>query len=107
MFCFQRFDTGILRGATSLHWSAGAGHLEVCQFLVENGADVNAKDDEYDTLLYTHVLHTHMDIHWNHLFRFLCNVSILVLSVEESRCNCLLLKVTWKFASFSLKREQT
>jgi hypothetical protein len=40
------------------------------------------------------------------LFRFLFNF-FLVLSVEESRCNCLLLKVTWKFASFSLKREQT
>ena len=70
MFCFQRFDTGILRGATSLHWSSGAGHLEVCQFLVENGADVNAKDDKYDTLLYTHALHTHTDIHWNHLVCF-------------------------------------
>ena len=70
MFCFQRFDTGILRGSTSLHWSSKQGHLEVCQFLVENGADVNAKDDEYDTLLYTHALHTHMDIHWNNLFCF-------------------------------------
>ena len=70
MFCFEPFDSGILSGATSLHWSSGAGHLEICQLLVENGADVNARDNEYDTLLYTHVLHTQMYIHWNNLFCF-------------------------------------
>jgi ankyrin repeat protein len=61
-FVFEPFDSGILRGRTSLQWPCWNGHLEVCQLLVENGAEVNAKDDEYDTLLYTHALHTHLRV---------------------------------------------
>ena len=79
-FVFEPFDSGILRGRTSLHWPCQNGHLEICQLLVENGADVNAKDDEYDTLLYTHALHTHMDIHWNNLFCFVLFCFVLFVT---------------------------
>jgi len=33
--------------ATALHYGAFEGHSEVAQFLVEQGADVNARDDRY------------------------------------------------------------
>ena len=48
----KRFDSGILSGTTPLLWSSVSGHLEVCQFLVQNRADVNAKDNKYDTQPY-------------------------------------------------------
>ena len=47
----ERFDTGILRQSTSLHLSSDAGHLEVCRFLVEKGADMHAKAKGYDAQL--------------------------------------------------------
>jgi hypothetical protein len=53
-FCFDRFDSGILCRNTPLHSSSGIGLLDVCQFLVEKGANVNATDDEYDTQPYVH-----------------------------------------------------
>ena len=34
------FDSGIHSGSTPLIESSAFGHLEVCQFLAENGADV-------------------------------------------------------------------
>jgi hypothetical protein len=53
LYCFffvERFDNSICSGRTPLHLSSVAGHLEVCHFLVEKGADVNANDsDLYDT----------------------------------------------------------
>ncbi len=48
----KRFDSGILSGTTPLLWSSVSGHLEVCQFLVQNRADVNAKDNKYGTQPY-------------------------------------------------------
>jgi hypothetical protein len=54
IFCFDRFDSGILCRNTPLHSSSGIGLLDVCQFLVEKGANVNATDDEYDTQPYVH-----------------------------------------------------
>jgi hypothetical protein len=35
-----------LRGSTPLHWSIERGHMDVCQFLVEKGADVNVADNK-------------------------------------------------------------
>ena len=40
LFRLQRFDSGIHSGSTPLIESSSGGHLEVCQFLIENGADV-------------------------------------------------------------------
>jgi ankyrin repeat protein len=56
IFCFfERFDTGTCSGRTPLHLSSYAGHLEVCHFLVEKGADVHASDsDLYDTFMIFH-----------------------------------------------------
>jgi hypothetical protein len=34
---------------TPLHRSSLEGHVDVCQFLVTCNADVNAKDNEYDS----------------------------------------------------------
>ncbi len=70
--------------------------MDVCQFLVEKGANVNAKDNEYDNQPYTYAYqHIRVD------FCFACDVVILVLSVEAPRCICLLQEITWTFASFS------
>ncbi len=40
---------------TPLYWSSGAGHVEVCQFLVASNADVNVKDKRYDRHPYTRI----------------------------------------------------
>jgi len=34
-------------GATPLHYAAFGGHCEVAEFLVQQGADVNARDDRF------------------------------------------------------------
>ena len=76
--------------------------MDVCEFLVEKGADVNATDDEYVTQPYTYAYeHLHVN------FCFVCDVVILVFTVEPHRCIGLLQEVSWTFASFSWKREQT
>ena len=41
--------------STSLHKSSKEGHLAICQFLVEHKADVNAKNNEYDTRPYARI----------------------------------------------------
>ncbi len=40
-------------GRTPLHWSSKNGHVGVCQFLVSSNADANAKDNLYDSCIYT------------------------------------------------------
>ena len=30
-----------------LHWAAGGGHVNIVKMLVEKGAELNSKDDEY------------------------------------------------------------
>ncbi len=63
--------------------------MDVCQFLVEKGANVNAKGDEYDTQPYTNAYeHSHVN------FCFVCDVLILVLAEEAPRCIGLLKKAT-------------
>jgi hypothetical protein len=47
-------DSGIPCRNTPLHWSSEGGFLDVCQFLVEKGANVNTKDDKYDTQPFTY-----------------------------------------------------
>jgi hypothetical protein len=39
---------------TPLHLSSLEGHFGVCQFLLEKGAVVNAKNNEYDILPYAY-----------------------------------------------------
>ena len=39
------------RNATALYFAARAGHLKVCEFLLQAGADVNAATDEGATAL--------------------------------------------------------
>ena len=102
VFSLRRFDSGFCRGSTPLHSSSEKGHLDVCEFLVEKGANVNATNNEYDTQPYTYA-YQHLLVN----FCFVCNVLILVFSVEAHRCIRLLKKVTWTFANFSWKREQT
>lgn len=49
------------RGATPLFWAAFYGHLDVVEFLLANGADVNARDDHGETPLTTAVnAHKHV-----------------------------------------------
>jgi hypothetical protein len=50
----RRCDYGIFSGATPLYWSSKEGFLDVCQFLVEKGANVNATDNQYDTQPFTY-----------------------------------------------------
>jgi hypothetical protein len=54
LICLHRLNSGIFSGTIPLHWSSGQGHLDVCQFLVEKRADVNAADNRYDTQPYTY-----------------------------------------------------
>ena len=76
--------------------------MDVCQFLVEKGANVNATNNECDTQPFTYAYeHLHVNV------CFVCDVVILVFSEEKHRCICVLKKVSWTFASFSWKREQT
>ena len=85
LFCLRRFDSGIFRGATPLHWSSEGGFLDVCQFLVEKGADVNATDTRYDAKPFTYAYeHLHVNV------CFVCDVVILVFSEEKHRRICLL-----------------
>ena len=70
--------------------------MDVCQFLVEKGAEVNATDNAYDTQPFTYSYeHLHVNV------CFVCDVVILIFTVEPHRCICLLDGVTWTFASFS------
>ncbi len=96
VFSLRRFDSGIVSGRTPLHWSSRGGRLDVCQFLVEKGANVNAKDNQYGTQPYTYAYQQ-----LRAKFCFVCDVVTLVLSVEAPRCIILLRTVTWTFASFS------
>lgn len=49
IICFNFFSFYSVSGQSSLHWSSANGHIDVCQFLVEHKADVNAKDKQYNT----------------------------------------------------------
>lgn len=49
IICFNFFSFYSVSGQSSLHWSSANCHIDVCQFLVENKADVNAKDKQYNT----------------------------------------------------------
>ncbi len=70
--------------------------MDVCEFLVEKGADVKATDTRYDAKPYTYACeHLHVDV------CFVCDVVILVFSEESHRCIGLLVDVSWTFASFS------
>jgi hypothetical protein len=63
------------RGSAPLHYSSYWGRLVLCQFLVEKGADVNAKENMYGTQPYAYA-------YKNPDFSFVYNVLILVSSVE-------------------------
>ena len=43
------FTFSLFRSHTPLHLSSHGGLLDICQFLVEHKADVNAQDDEYNS----------------------------------------------------------
>ena len=96
VFSLRRFDSGIVSGGTPLHSSSKEGHLDVCQFLVEKGANVNATTVEYDI---QHCAYAYQHLRVN--FCFVCNVLTLVSSVDAHRCIGLLEEVAWTFASFS------
>ncbi len=64
---------------------------------IADPASVNQRDNGYDTQPDT----------CTHVLMCLYCLLTLLFAVAEPRCMCLLLQVTWKFASFSLKREQT
>ena len=55
--------------------------MDVCQFLVEKGANVNATSNQYVIQPFTYAYeHLHVNV------CFVCDVVILVFSVEPHRC---------------------
>jgi hypothetical protein len=36
------------QGATALHYATLSGHREIVELLLENGADINARDEQFD-----------------------------------------------------------
>jgi hypothetical protein len=95
-FCFKHCNSRLLfSGQTALHLSSTQnGHVEFCKFLVECQADVNAKDKKCDA----RPLHTLLKTKAGSRFCFeRCNS--LFFSVERLHCICLLVMVTWNFAS--------
>ena len=70
--------------------------MDVCRFLVEKGANVDATNNQCNTQPFTYAYeHLHVNV------CFVCDVVILVFTVETHRCIRLLVEVTWTFASFS------
>ena len=49
-------------GSTPLHWAAANGHVEIVRLLLQNGADVNAKDRWDGTPLHWAASEGHIDI---------------------------------------------
>lgn len=49
-------------GETALHEAAEEGHLEVCQYLIDNGARVNAVDDDGETPLHEAASEGRLDV---------------------------------------------
>jgi hypothetical protein len=49
-------------GSTPLHWAAWNGHIEIVRLLLQNGAEVNAKDRWDRTPLHFAAYHGHVDI---------------------------------------------
>lgn len=45
--CFLFFFRLSPHQESPLHWAAGGDHVDTVLFLVENGADVNVKDNEW------------------------------------------------------------
>jgi hypothetical protein len=51
----SNFLMSFISGWTALMWSSIKGHLEITRFLVESGANVEAKTNEYSTPIFTYV----------------------------------------------------
>jgi hypothetical protein len=51
-----------LNGRTPLHWAAYNGHIEIARLLLQNGADVNVRDDDGWTPLLLAAWNGHVDI---------------------------------------------
>lgn len=47
---------------TPLHWAARNGHLDVCAFLLDSGADINFADDQNFTPLHYAIWGGHLDV---------------------------------------------
>ena len=52
----------LLKKITPLHWACPGGHLPIVQYLIENGADLEAKDKEQQTPLQLASKYDHTDI---------------------------------------------
>jgi ankyrin repeat protein len=47
---------------TPLHIAAQKGHLEICQLLLERGAEINIRDRDLNTALHIAVLRGHLPV---------------------------------------------
>eukprot|EP00123_Amoebidium_parasiticum_P015073 comp22770_c1_seq1/m.35607 comp22770_c1_seq1/g.35607 ORF comp22770_c1_seq1/g.35607 comp22770_c1_seq1/m.35607 type:complete len:346 (-) comp22770_c1_seq1:44-1081(-) len=58
----DRHQKGDVKGMTALHWTAGDGRLPETQWLLENGADITAKDDWGQTPLQQACYNGHTEV---------------------------------------------
>ncbi len=91
-------------GVSPLHESSQGGHIQICRFLVEAKAEVNAKSDMYDPP--PPPLHARLKMGAQGLLRFR-RFNSLVLVVESLRSMSLPKEVTSRFVDFSWRRKLT
>ena len=102
-FCLQRFHHLLhFRSEAPLFLASFHGHLDICNFFLVSGADVNAKDNQYNARPCMRIWKCGRDS------GFVCNVFIIFfVSGQGLLCMRLLVKATSIFADFLSRRELT
>jgi hypothetical protein len=90
-------------GATPLHYAAENGHIEIAHLLLQNGAEVNAKNNNGYTPLHFAAVHGNVDI----LHLLLRMVLILKHKRMVAREHCIMRPITVTCLSFKNSYQDT